>query len=706
MPPLRSRARSLVLAGLSAVLLAACSSAVTSHSTSAPQAGPPVPPLLGALHVAHLSGGLAEIVDAAGEEVTLRGVAAVGLEDIAYTGSGDGKPLYPIDPSAYDGRCPAVSALGSQGPLCEVEAAKPADEQSAAPGSDDDFAEMRSLGIDVVRLVVDWSELEPSPGVYSTEFLDRIAQVVGWAAAQGISVILDMHEDQYSRFILPGSGQLPPGCTPAGGYDGAPRWAVFTDDEPACQLYGESDLDPAVAAAFDNFWHNRRVPGPRRASPGPGLQDEYIGALAALARRFDPDPAVIGYELMNEPLPGDHSSLPLTNVVTFSDTELYPFYRRAIEALTGVRDGLATCPRSDPTGFVADGPPPYPAEGAPCAYPDLGVHTGKLLFFEPAAYRNLLDFSPQHVGRFSTYPNLVFAPHIYTHAFTLDSFVGLPLDQSTYPPSYTFGYQTATDEAEAMGTAVFVTEFGDNSGSDSQVLSNELAAQDRTGIGGTLWAWDGLSASKADCWCVLYQHSTYETSQDGLPGTGDPSAPLGPPELIASRVALLAQPLALAVDGEADAVVSGESPSGGDQAYALVADRPPGTADLPTLVEIPAAWSTASVRGIGATVSVSRLAGGARLARVTPSAIGRYEVVVAETSSAGVTAENTAIADAAVALAPISYATAIGDLNGFLVASEHSTTASVRSNAALVAALAEQVLGEPAPTSGGTTPVG
>jgi endoglycosylceramidase len=681
-PPCRMPVRSLAAAlVLIVTALAGCSQTTPPSSVA-------VAPLLGYLHVVHPSRGLPYLADAEGRQVELRGVAVVGMEDIAYTGSGNGPPLYPIDPADYDGRCPTTSALGSQGPVCEVDASMPAGRQSTAPGSHDDLAEIRGLGMNVIRLVLDWSELEPTPGAYSSEYLARVAQVVGWARAQGISVILDMHEDQYSRFILPTTGTLPSGCSASGGYDGAPLWAVFTDGEPSCAQFGQSDLNPAVAAAFDNFWHNRRVPGDTGHSPGPGLQDQYIGALAALARRFSDDPAVIGYELMNEPLPGAHATLPLTNVVTFSDDELYPFYRRAIEALTGVRDGLPTCPAGDPSGFVSDGPPPYPAPGAPCAYPDLGVHTHQLLFFEPSGYRNLLDFSPQHVGRFSAYPNLVFAPHVYTHAFTLDSFIGVSRGSAAYPPSYTFGYQTAVGEAEAMGSAVVTTEFGDNSGSDSEVLAGELAAQDQIGIGGTLWAWDGLASSEASCWCVRFEHSGFQTSQNGLPGKGDPHAAIGASRFIASRVTLLSQPLPLAVDGRLDAWVS--SPDVRAFAVDNTAGSDPGGGRGPTLIEVPSSWSGARLRASGARIAVEDLAGGGRLLRVTPEGAGPYTVSVQEGTTSAVAA---AEAESASPLDPIAYSAALADLQNFVSASERSANRSVAANASLVAFLAQTVLG-------------
>jgi hypothetical protein len=642
------------------------------------------------LHVAGSASAGYYIADASGRQVFMRGVAAVGLEDIAYRGSGDGGPLYPIDPSAYDGRCPAVSPLGSQGPLCEVQAAKPPLQQSSAPGSNDDFAEMRSLGIDTVRLVLDWSELEPQPGVYSTTFLDRIAQVVGWAQQQGIGVILDMHEDQYSRFVLPSKAST--SCAPSGGYDGAPLWATFTDGEPACEVAGQSDLNPAVAAAFDNFWHNRIVPGAAGESPGRGLEDHYIGALAALARRFDSNPAVIGYEIMNEPLPGAHSSLPLVDVPEFSATELYPFYRRAIEAITGVRDGLPACPRTDPSGFATAGYPYPTATVRPCAYPDLGVHTTKLLFFEPCAYRNLLDFSPQQSAPFSAYKNLVFAPHVYTHAFTVDSFLGETPADSSYPPSYDFGYQTAAAEARAMGAAVLVTEFGDNSGSDGLVLAGELAAQDRTLTSGTLWAWAGNAQSAADCWCVQYRHSSYQTSQNGLPGSGNPHSVPGPAQFIASRVNLLEQPYPQATEGTLDSIY--DDPA--SHTFAMTATQNGAVADASTdmtVVYLPSAWKGAKVTITGSAKLQAQVAvAGAELLVIAPGA-GRYEVTIA---SPGSTPAGVAAARAQAALRPlpaISYQQALATVTAFVKASERSPDPKVRASATLLAALAKTVLG-------------
>ena len=167
------------------------------------QTGPSgAPGALPWLHVEHPTRPRAFIADELGRTVILRGVASGGLMDYwAGTNPADlaPAPFFPIDPAAYEDRCAVNSATIWQPPLCRT-----------------DLAEMRARGFEVVRLALSWSLLEPRPGAYDRRCLDRIAQVVGWARAEGIYVILDMHENAYSRYIarpapppLPGHGDQP-----------------------------------------------------------------------------------------------------------------------------------------------------------------------------------------------------------------------------------------------------------------------------------------------------------------------------------------------------------------------------------------------------------------------------------------------------------------------------------------------------------------
>src|SRR5581483_10140043 len=348
------------------------------------------------------------------------------------------------------------------------DANKPAAQQSSAFDSRNDFAQMRALGFNVIRLTLSWSRLEPTPGHYDTTYLDRIAQVVSWAKQQRIYVLLDMHQDNYSRFIDDTAAvEVPPLLTSvkqSGGHaDGAPPWAILTDGVPGVAPFGTDVFNLQMGAAFNSFWINRPVDVPQGDAPGTGLQDHYIGAVAALAKRFKDDSTVAGYELMNEPQSGALAAPGL-----FDQVALFPFYRRVVDAITGTNDG---------------------------GYRDLGIHdTRHLIFFEPWAIRNLVDQSAQANAPFTTYSNLVYAPHQYTHVFTFDRALGGQLQAPVpipYPPSYDQALTTAAQEATQLGAALWVGEFGNSSTDDDTILRSLTAAQDRHLTGSAVWAWKG-----------------------------------------------------------------------------------------------------------------------------------------------------------------------------------------------------------------------
>jgi hypothetical protein len=298
---------------------------------------------------------------------------------------------------------------------------------------------------------------------------------VEWARALGIYVIVDMHQNAYSKFVGAGDG------VDLSANSGAPGWATITDGMPSkLLLANQREANPAVIESFNNFWYNRD-----------GIQDEYIAAIAFLAARFKDDSTVAGYSMFNEPQPG--WNLP----PGFEDLLLFPFYRRVIDAVTGVHDGLPC-----PTGIYMP---------AFCGYRDLGIHDLRHLFFmEPGLLRQITDF-PTHLGLpVSSYPNLVFDIHAYTHGFTLEALL-TKSDPSTatYPwGGYDQTYSLGAREARAMGAALFVSEFGNDPKYDSLILSNELLEQEKHVVGFAFWAWKENGGST---WGV-YDASATESS--------------------------------------------------------------------------------------------------------------------------------------------------------------------------------------------------
>jgi endoglycosylceramidase len=571
------------------------------------------------LSVSHPAGARAQITDPAGRTVILRGVNLVGLEDDVYgtpTGQEPGAaPYWPLSPASYDRTCPTNSHDIGEPPVCEVQAGRPEYDQSDLPGSDNDLAQMRGLGFNFIRLAVNWSQLEPTPGRYNALYIARIAQVVQWAGEQGIYVLIDMHEDNYSRFTPETSPlTLPPLVGPvtesAGHADGAPPWAVVSDGVPATTVDGQGPLNTFVEAAFTNFWLNtvprgrNGAPLPQGEAPGPGLQDHYIGAVAALAARFKGDPTVAGYDIMNEPLPG---VIAVPGV--FDQSYLFPFYRRVIDAIAGTHDGTP-CPV---------GTPYLPT----CGYRNLGVNDTKHLFFvEPMSIRNLTDVALGLSLPFTSDANIVYEPHAYTHVFTVDTDVPGGALSKVYPLGYDQAMDTAEAEAGAIGAALFVGEYGNANGNDASILANETAAVDRAAAGSSVWAWKGNcgpGATVAQCepglWSVFEGDTVTPPAQSG--------------SFIPSRLRLLARVYPRATAGtlhsfDYDPVTNTFAMSAGSRTRVV-----PGTLALETEVYIPPlVRGVVSVHGAAVLDTVQDNPDGSRLALVAPTGGGTYAVNV------------------------------------------------------------------------------
>jgi aryl-phospho-beta-D-glucosidase BglC (GH1 family) len=405
-----------------------------------PTVSSPGPPgVLSWLHVEHPANGLPYIADDQKRMVLFHGAVPADLLDFGNSARPDAPPVYSIDPAAYEGgRCPAI-VPSAYPPLCQS-----------------DLAQMTAFGFNSLRLPLSWSLLEPERGHFNRTYVDRAAQVVDWARALGIYVIIDMHQNAYSRYVGPGQG------VDLSANSGAPAWATLTDGLPSgLFLKNQREANGAVFEAFTNFWYNRS-----------GIQDEYIAAVSFLAKRFKDDSAVAGYSVFNEPQPG--WNLP----PGFEDLLLFPFYRRVIDAVTGAHDGLPC-----PTGIFM---PTF------CGYADAGVHDNRHLFFlEPGLLRQITDF-PTHLGLpVSSYPNLVFDLHTYTHGFTLEALLGNhDPTKATYPwGGYDQTYSLGSREAKAMGAALFVSEFGNDPKYDTVLLANEVLEQEKYDVGFAFWTW-------------------------------------------------------------------------------------------------------------------------------------------------------------------------------------------------------------------------
>ena len=173
-----------------------------------------------------------------------------------------------------------------------------------------DYADLsEKWGLNFVRYLVLWDGIEPQKDIYDTAYFSRIRERLDWCDELGLNVVLDMHQDLYA---LRYSG------------DGAPNWAIIDDGE-AFEMQTPWELNyrqPAVIASINNFWDKSRG--------HEYLQEHYIKAFVELAKQFKDHPAVIGYDLYNEP------TMATKEMFAFEKRYLQPFYEDLISAIREV----------------------------------------------------------------------------------------------------------------------------------------------------------------------------------------------------------------------------------------------------------------------------------------------------------------------------------------------------------------------------------
>lgn len=178
-----------------------------------------------------------------------------------------------------------------------------------------DFYFLRAKGFNVIRLGLFWDGVEPLPGAFDEKYLKGIDSIINNAAAAGINVYLDMHQDLFGAKFC----------------DGAPLWATLTEgiDHYPTELWSEAYLvSPAVQTAFDRFWEDAP------ASDGVGIRTHFANMWKMLAARYKDKENVIGYDFFNEPFLGTPGAMVMPVLFTVLAELIGPEFDEEITAET------------------------------------------------------------------------------------------------------------------------------------------------------------------------------------------------------------------------------------------------------------------------------------------------------------------------------------------------------------------------------------
>ncbi len=296
------------------------------------------------------------------------------------------------------------------------------EEAAGFTAADADF--LAANGFNVVRLGVLFVGVMPQPDVIDQAYLASVDRVVQLLASRRIWIQLDFHQDMYNEEFQG---------------EGFPDWAVHDDGLPNDAnkgFPGNEFASLALNRVYDNFWQNTD-----------SLWDRYRAAWVAVAQKWKDQPYLLGYDMFNEPWPGQLWPLCFRMACPGFDATLQDFQEHVLQGIRSV----------DSKHFV---------------------------FFEP---QQLFSFGAPNTFTAVADPALGFSWHSYCSS-TLFAPFGLPAGPDCTLlgiEAETFGY--AEQASSTLGAVSMVTEFG--AGDDLDDIGRIVALADQHLIGWTYWAY-------------------------------------------------------------------------------------------------------------------------------------------------------------------------------------------------------------------------
>ncbi|MDC0253702.1 glycoside hydrolase family 5 protein [Bacteriovoracales bacterium] len=173
------------------------------------------------------------------------------------------------------------------------------------------FRDLRErTGSNIIRYTLSWEAIHPQVDTINYNYLEEITFQIKEAIKNNIYVLLDYHQDLFSRHLFNKNSKFTG--------NGAPAWITPENNYPIercfiCTHWGMNNIfNKAIKLAFENFWNNKAVQtisGPRN------IQDEYFWQMEQMILYLKKNLSqreqlfIIGINPMNEPVHGSYGNL-------------------------------------------------------------------------------------------------------------------------------------------------------------------------------------------------------------------------------------------------------------------------------------------------------------------------------------------------------------------------------------------------------------
>jgi endoglycosylceramidase len=323
--------------------------------------------------------------------------------------------------------------------------------------SPEDMVNLKSWGLNSVRLGVMWPGVEPVEGQFNQTYLTIMRKLVDDLYEHGIYTVVDFHQDVLNerwcgegvpawlipklgpistecKGLVPWVAKLIGLCTPFSKYNFSLDPATGYPRTEQCLQHAFTDYDesPDVVSAWGAFLSNQTIINNFR---------QYWHAVAAT---FAGAPGVLGYDLVNEPLAGDYySNNSLLKPGVADPITLQPVYKQ-------LHDEIRTL---DKDAIIFYEPPPFP-DTVPLNTPvSGGVHPVGFTA-GPAGRAGAAEWSSKQAMSY----------HIYSCGFSGAGCTAdgdpLTVECPECEELVESWVETRHEDVRRLGGGLFITEFG------------------------------------------------------------------------------------------------------------------------------------------------------------------------------------------------------------------------------------------------------